>query len=317
MVAPSNSVMLDVQGLCKSFGAFQALKDLSFEVRRGDVFGFLGPNGAGKTTTMRIVTCFMPASRGSIRVDGLDTREHDLEVRRKIGYLPEANPLYLDMLVEEYLQYSGAIRGITGERLTRRLAELYETCGLGTMRRRQLGKLSKGYSQRVVLAQSLLHDPDLLILDEPTSGLDPNQIIEIRQLIKNVGRSKTVIYCSHILSEVSATCNRIMIINEGRTVAAGTPAELMNQSNKGNRYLVRVKGDKDGLLRAMGAIAGVSSARLRATAGEWHEVEVLAASSADIGESIFDCVVQNRGRLAELKHETASLEDVFIQLTKG
>jgi ABC-2 type transport system ATP-binding protein len=195
--------------------------------------------------------------------------------------------------------------------------EVMGRCAIGDVRDKLIGKLSKGYRQRVGLAQAIIHNPDVLILDEPTSGLDPNQIIEIRQLIKNVGRSKTVIYCSHILSEVSATCNRIMIINEGRTVAAGTPAELMNQSNKGNRYLVRVKGDKDGLLRAMGAIAGVSSARLRSSAGEWHEVEVLAASSADIGESIFDCVVQNRGRLAELKHETASLEDVFIQLTKG
>jgi ABC-2 type transport system ATP-binding protein len=317
MVAPSDSVMLDVQGLCKSFGAFQVLKDLTFQVRRGDVFGFLGPNGAGKTTTMRIVTCFMPASSGAVKVDGMDTQEHDLAVRRRIGYLPEANPLYLDMQVEEYLQYTGAIRGLRGEALRRRIDEMYATCGLASMGRRVIGTLSKGYRQRVGLAQALLHDPDLLILDEPTSGLDPNQIIEIRQLIKSVGRSKTVIYCSHILSEVSATCNRIMIINEGRIVAAGTPGELMSRSGKGNRYNVRAKGDRDSLVRALSAIPGVGSAHARGSAGEWHEVEVLATSGEDIGESIFACVVEKGCRLSELKRESASLEDVFIQLTKG
>jgi len=307
--------MLETDGLCKNFGGFQALKDLSLQVRRGDVFGFLGPNGAGKTTTMRIVTCFMPASAGTVKVAGLDAFEHDLEVRTKIGYLPEHNPLYNDMLVAEYLRFTGKIRALSGEALNRRVGEMCEICGLTKMRERPIGNLSKGYRQRVGLAQALMNDPDLLILDEPMSGLDPNQIIEIRQLIKNIGEQKTVIYCSHILSEVAATCNRIMIINNGRTVASGTPAELTaNMSNTG-RYSVRVKGDKDAIAKSLSSVSGVSSSRAASTEGEWHTIEV--TGEGDIGEAIFACAVDNRWSLSELKRESASLEDVFIQLTKG
>jgi ABC-2 type transport system ATP-binding protein len=280
------------------------------------VFGFLGPNGAGKTTTMRIVTCFMPASEGTIKVAGMDTRDNDLEVRRRIGYLPEANPLYHDMMVEEYLQFTGQVRGLTGDVLRRRVDEMCEVCSITHMRRRLIGKLSKGYRQRVGLAQALMHDPDLLILDEPMSGLDPNQIIEIRQLIKNIGSQKTVIYCSHILSEVAATCNRIMIINNGSIVAAGTPDELTAGAGKGVRYRASVKGDKDAAVRAFSGIDGVSQARARASSGEWHEIEVAGQGEA-LGQQIFDCVVTNKWSLSELKRESASLEDVFIQLTKG
>lgn len=316
MSVQTDGVMLEVEGLKKNFGGFQALKGLSFQVRRGDVFGFLGPNGAGKTTTMRIVTCFMPASEGTIKVAGVDTRDNDLDVRRRIGYLPEANPLYHDMMVEEYLQFTAQVRGLAGDVLRRRVDEMCETCSLTNMRRRLIGKLSKGYRQRVGLAQALMHDPDLLILDEPMSGLDPNQIIEIRQLIKHIGSQKTVIYCSHILSEVAATCNRIMIINNGSIVAAGTPDELTSGAGKGVRYRASVKGDKDAAVRALGGIDGVTQARVRGSAGEWHEIEVAGKDDA-LGQAIFDCVVTNKWSLSELKRESASLEDVFIQLTKG
>jgi ABC-2 type transport system ATP-binding protein len=266
---------------------------------------------------MRIVTCYMPATAGSVRVAGLDTVAEDLEVRKRIGYLPETNPLYNDMKVDEYLMYTGRIRGMRGEELIRRVRTMHETCGLSGMTGRLIGNLSKGYRQRVGLAQALLHDPDLLILDEPTSGLDPKQIIEIRQLIKSIGESKTVIYCSHILSEVSATCNRIMIINEGRIVASGTPDELTQGSGGKNRYLVRVKGDKDKVVHALAQVPGVSSSRARSSAESWHEIEVIAESAGDIGEPIFACIAQNGWSLSELKREVASLEDVFIQLTKG
>jgi len=309
--------MLQIDGLCKNFGNFPALKDLSLEVRRGDVFGFLGPNGAGKTTTMRIVTCFMPPSAGRVKVAGLDAFEHDLEIRGRIGYLPEHNPLYSDMLVSEYLRFTGKIRGLAGSALDKRLDEMCEICGLTKMRNRLVGNLSKGYRQRVGLAQALMHDPDLLILDEPMSGLDPNQIIEIRSLIKRIGEQKTVIYCSHILSEVAATCNRIMIINNGRSVASGTPNELTAGMNKGSRYSVRIKGDKDAVVQSLSNVPGVASSRLKTSEGEWNVVEAIGAGETDIGEAIFTCAVENHWRLAELKRESASLEDVFIQLTKG
>jgi ABC-2 type transport system ATP-binding protein len=317
MSKANGSPMLEVRGLSKHFGSVQAIKDLDFQVKRGEVFGFLGPNGAGKTTTMRIVTCYMPASAGTVLVDGLETVTHDLEVRRKIGYLPENAPLYNDMLVDEYMTFAGEIRGMRGEKLSARVQQMYAVCGLNKMGRRQIGKLSKGFRQRVGLAQAMLHDPDLLILDEPMSGLDPNQIVEIRQLIKKIGEQKTVIYCSHILSEVSATCTRIMIIDEGSIVASGTSTELMSKSSRGDSYVARVKARQGALEGALGSIAGVSSCRIRGSSGEWHEIEIVTRGREDIGEQIFRCIVDNGWALSELKRETASLEDIFTQLTRG
>jgi ABC-2 type transport system ATP-binding protein len=317
MTTSNDTIMLDVKGLSKTFGSFQAVKDLNFQVKRGEVFGFLGPNGAGKTTTMRIITCFMPPSSGVIKVDGVDTRFDDLSVRRKIGYLPESTPLYNDMLVQEYLHYCGEIRGLKGNVLSQRIDELFAVCGLAKMARRPIGNLSKGYRQRVGLAQALIHNPDLLILDEPTSGLDPNQIIEIRQLIKQIGQSKTVIYCSHILSEVSATCSRIMIINEGSIVASGTADELMSRAGSGNHFSLRVKGPRDGVVAALSAVAKVTTATVRASEGEWLAIDVNAEGKDNIGEELFRCVAQKGWTLSELKRETASLEDVFTQLTRG
>jgi len=308
--------MLEVKDLNKKFGEVHAVKNLSFEVNKGEILGFLGPNGAGKTTTMRIITCFIPASSGTVKVNGLDTVDQDLEVRKKIGYLPESTPLYNDMLVKEYLQFTGEIRGLRGGKLSSRIDDMFQVCGLTKMAGRQIGNLSKGYRQRVGLAQAMLHDPQLLILDEPTSGLDPNQIIEIRQLIKNMGKEKTVIYCSHILSEVSATCNHILIINQGAIVAAGTAEELTAKMNKENRYVLRLKADKASVESKLKAIEGVN--RVQAVqSGEWVDAVAIAKDNQDIGEKIYKCVFENGWSLAELKRESASLEDVFTQLTRG
>lgn len=309
--------MLEVNNLNKKFGDFHAVKNLNLQIRKGEIFGFLGPNGAGKTTTMRMVTCFIPPSSGSIKVDGKDTIADSMAVRRKIGYLPENNPIYTDMTVMEYLRFVAEMRGITGARQTSRLQELFTVCGLTKMANRQIGKLSKGFRQRVGLAQAMVHDPDLLILDEPMSGLDPNQIVEIRNLIKKMGSEKTVIYCSHILSEVSATCDRILIINEGTIVASGTPDELTSRSSRGNRYAIKVKADRTDAAAALGQITKVSAVNILQVAGEWLSAEVIVADQNDIGEAIFKCVVDKGWSLSELKHEAASLEEVFTQLTKG
>ena len=269
-MSPTNgTTMLEVSNLHKKFGLFTAVKNLNFQIQKGEIFGFLGPNGAGKTTTMRMITCYIPPSSGSIRVAGLDPSVSSLEVRRKIGYLPEHNPLYNDMTVLEYLQFVGEIRGIKGSRLQKRIDELFNICSIGKMSSRLIGNLSKGYRQRVGLAQVLMHNPDLLILDEPMSGLDPNQIIEIRNLIKNLGQEKTVIYCSHILSEVRATCDRILIINDGQMVASGTPEELVNNAGKGNRYQVRIKGDRYEIENKLSSISGATGVNILSVASEW------------------------------------------------
>lgn len=313
----TNSTMLEVANLNKRFGEVHAARDLNFSIRKGEILGFLGPNGAGKTTTMRIVTCFIPPTSGSVKVDGLDIRENDLEVRRKIGYLPENAPLYSDMLVGEYLRFVGEIRGMEGDTLTRRSDDMLRVCGLTAMANRQIGKLSKGFRQRVGLAQAMIHDPDLLILDEPMSGLDPNQIVEIRQLIKRIGREKTVIYCSHILSEVSATCRRILIVNDGAIVAEGTPEELTSGMGTGNRYHLRVKGDRQSIESGIQAVQGVSNITVEDSSGDWTAVHVFSDTTEDIGEKLFRCSVDNGWSLSELRREAASLEDVFTQLTRG
>ena len=312
-----NRLMLEVRGLNKKFGQVHAVNSLDFEVRRGEVFGFLGPNGAGKSTTMRIVTCFIPPTSGTVRVDGLDTAEHDLAVRRKIGYLPESTPLYSDMTVREYLAFVGEVRGLRGGALKSRMDNMFEVCALAKMTGRQIGKLSKGYRQRVGLAQAMIHDPDLLILDEPMSGLDPNQIIEIRNLIKKIGSEKTVIYCSHILSEVAATCDRILIINDGRIVATGTPDELTSGHRSGSQYTMRVRAGKEAATAALAATTGVSGVDIDEARDGWLNARVASAGKDDIGEALFNCAVQNGWGLSELRRDHTSLEEVFTQLTRS
>jgi ABC-2 type transport system ATP-binding protein len=309
--------MLEVSNLNKKFGDVHAVKNLNFQIKKGEIFGFLGPNGAGKTTTMKVVTCLIPPTSGIIKVDGCDITTDSMYVRKKIGYLPENNPLYNDMRVDEYLRFVAEIRGIKGDKQESRIKELYSVCGLAKMTNRQIGNLSKGYRQRVGFAQALMHDPELLILDEPMSGLDPNQIVEIRNLIKKMGQHKTVIYCSHILSEVRATCDRILIINEGQIVASGTPDELTSKSNRGNRFITKVKADRSDAETTFRSISGVSAVAITGVDGEWVSAEVVVSDNEDIGEAIFRSVVNKGWSLSELRHEAASLEEVFTQLTRG
>ncbi|WP_428654844.1 ATP-binding cassette domain-containing protein [Runella sp.] len=218
-----------IQHLTKVYGHQKAVNDVSFDVNRGEIVGFLGPNGAGKSTTMKITTCYLSATSGQVEVNGFDVAKHSMEVRRSIGYLPEHNPLYTDMYIKEFLRFVGALYNLKGETLTKRVSEMIDICGLGVEQRKKIGQLSKGYRQRVGLAQALIHNPPVLILDEATTGLDPNQIVEIRTLIKTVGKEKTVLFSSHIMQEVEAICDRVVIINRGQVVADRRLEDLQNE----------------------------------------------------------------------------------------
>lgn len=306
--------MIEVRNLTKRFGPTVALGGISFEVAGGEVLGLLGPNGAGKSTAMRVITCYIPADEGEVTVDGYSAREQSVDVRRQIGYLPESAPLYQDMGVVEYLEFIGRIRGMNGGQLPRKIDEMIDVCGLERMAHRTIGTLSKGYRQRVGLAQAMIHEPKVLILDEPTTGLDPNQIVEIRELIKRIGREKTIILSTHILPEVETTCSRVLIINEGQIVASGTPAELAGQSEGEQRIVFAVKaaaGAVEPALRDSG-LAG----DLRLIGQEGGTVRyAVGTQAADPEEKLFRLAVEQGWVLTELKRETKSLEQVFTQLT--
>jgi ABC-2 type transport system ATP-binding protein len=312
-----SEVMIQVENLTKDYGPVRAVDHVSFNVRKGEVLGFLGPNGAGKSTTMKVLTCFLAPSGGSARVAGLDVFSQSLEVRHRIGYLPEDTPIYRDMTVREFLEFVAQVRGMPRDRLDSRIKEIGGRCGLGDHAGKLIGELSKGYRQRVGLAQAMLHDPDILILDEPTSGLDPNQIVEIRGLIKEVGQEKTVILSTHILPEVQATCSRMIIISKGKVVADGTPDELRARE-RGGRYRVVVAGNgvpADAIRSRLGSITGVS--RCQSVSGEEgaYSFAIDSETSDDLRRTLFRAAVDNRWTLLELVRESASLEDVFRTLT--
>lgn len=308
-----------VHNLTKVYGEQKAVDNISFDVKTGEILGFLGPNGAGKTTTMKIITCYMPPTSGDVKVDGLDNAEHSLEVRKKIGYLPEMNPLYLDMNVVDYLEYSAQLHGMKGNATSHRLKDMVHTCGLEDVRHKDIGELSKGYRQRVGLAQAMIHDPEVLILDEPTSGLDPNQIVEIRNLIKQLGRAKTVVLSTHILSEVQATCTRVLIINEGRIVADGTPEQLQQQFHGAESLTLELKtgltdpvNDISTKLQAVGAVSGVE---LLSAKDSLSRFTLHVEKSADIREALFRLAVAEGWVILEMHRKTTSLEEVFHKLT--
>jgi ABC-2 type transport system ATP-binding protein len=306
--------MIEVRGLTKRFGATVALDDVTFDVSAGEVLGFLGPNGAGKTTAMRIITCYISQDGGTVRVDGLDTTTQSVQVRRRIGYLPESAPLYQDMGVIDYLGFIGRIRGLEAPRLRARIDEMVTVCGLTRMAHRTIGTLSKGFCQRVGLAQTLIHDPEVLILDEPTTGLDPNQIVEIRDLIKQIGQKKTVLLSTHILPEVEATCTRVLIVNEGRLVASGTPHELAAQSQGGTRIFLTVKAVPETVEPVLRGSGVVRDLRLAGTPDGRARYEI--GSDADEPEAaLFQLAVQHHWVLTELRRESISLEQVFTRLT--
>jgi ABC-2 type transport system ATP-binding protein len=310
-----------VRNLTKYYGTEQAIKGISFDVKSGEILGFLGPNGAGKTTTMKIITCYMPPSSGTVEVDGLSIADQSLEVRRKIGYLPEMNPLYLDMNVLEYLEYAARLHGMKDASLKGRMHEMVDLCGLGDVRHKDIGELSKGYRQRVGLAQAMIHDPQVLILDEPTSGLDPNQIVEIRNLIRKLGRAKTVILSTHILPEVQATCDRVIIVNEGTIVADGTPERLQEDFRGSESVKLELRAPVANAMTDMfpklKGLPQVESVEYGGQEGDLHKFTVKTAKGSDIREQLFRQAVVEGWVLMEMSRSVTSLEEVFHRLTSA
>jgi ABC-2 type transport system ATP-binding protein len=300
---------IQVQHLTKIYGSQKAVNDLSFEAKPGEILGFLGPNGAGKSTTMKIITCFIPQSKGHVKVCGFDTAENSMEVRKRIGYLPESNPLYFDLYVKEYLEFIARLHGL-GSEGNKRIEEMIEKTGLTRERKKKIGQLSKGYKQRVGLAQALLHNPDVLILDEPTSGLDPNQLVEIRSLIKDLGKEKTVIFSTHIMQEVQAICDRVVIISKGKKVADETVEKLKSQNSKLQTVKVAFKETvaKEKLQNVRGGIQVNSIGN-----NEW---ELKAEGGNDLREEVAMFAKKNDYTILSLTKESFSLEEVFQKLTK-
>jgi len=311
--------MIKVDGLTKYYGETLAVDSVSFEVQRGEVVGFLGPNGAGKTTTMRMITCYLRPSAGSVNVAGFDIQENPLEVRRRIGYLPENCPLYPEMNVLDYLSYIAELRQVPKSQRGGRVSRMVELTGLGAVTHKDIGELSKGFRQRVGLAQAMVHEPDILVLDEPTSGLDPNQIIEIRQLIRDIGREKTIILSTHILPEVSATCGRVLIISNARLVASGTPEELAASSSGAELLHVVLRGPQDEVYAALREADFIASfhrgeGEAADSTGDWLTLEI-TSQAGDIRERLFSLVVERGWSLRELHREKMSLEEVFTRIT--
>ncbi len=303
-----------VENLTKSYGEQKAVNNISFEIKTGEVVGFLGPNGAGKSTTMKMITCFMAPSGGDVRLDNLSIKSDQEEIKRKIGYLPENNPLYLDMPIIDYLRFSAEIQGVEKSLISKRIGEMVDKCGLEVERHKKIGELSKGYRQRVGLAQAMIHDPEVLILDEPTTGLDPNQIVEIRKLIKELGQEKTVILSSHILSEVEATCDRILIIKRGRIVADGTSNTLRQQAQGQELLTIQIEGaSQDELNKALLGLPSVE--RVNAISGKSDSFTVQSKPDISSRKEIFDLCVANKWYLLEMSGIETSLEDVFRELT--
>ncbi len=308
--------MIQVEGLTKRYGRATAVDHISFEVKKGDIVGFLGPNGAGKTTTMRMLTCFLPPSEGKATVDGFDVLENPMEVKRRIGYLPETPPLYPEMEVREYVEFTGRIKGISSADVGKRTAEVIERCSLGDVRNKLIAKLSKGYRQRVGLAQALIHNPPLLILDEPTAGLDPKQIIETRKLIRSLAGEHTIILSTHILPEVSSTCESIIIINNGKLEAIDTPENLTARLQGHETVFVDVEGPAEQIAGKLAKLAGVGRVEQREGARSGRAIfEVEAAKDQYVRSEIATAVVQSGWKLHELRPLGLSLEDIFLKLT--
>lgn len=297
---------IQVEQLTKIYGTQRALDAISFEAKQGEILGFLGPNGAGKSTTMKILTCYIPQTSGTARVCGFDVSTHAMEVKKQIGYLPELNPLYTDMYVKEYLQFSADVQGITGNAKSI-INEMIERVGLTLEHKKKIGQLSKGYKQRVGIAQAMLHNPKVLILDEPTSGLDPNQVVEIRELIKEIGKDKTVLLSTHIMQEVESMCNRVIIINKGKIVADDKIDKLQQQST--NEVTITIEYKNDVKESALKNIKGVSQVKQKGK-------KYILKSRTDVREEISMLSAQQGWVLLGMTLEEDTLEDVFQKLTK-
>ena len=311
--------MIKVENLTKRYAGFTAIKDLSFEVGKGEIVGFLGPNGAGKSTTMRILSTYMPATSGRVSIAGYDVFTQSMEARRHIGYMPENVPLYTEMRVNEYLSYRASLKEITGSRKKERIADVKELCALRDVENRIIGTLSKGYRQRVGLADALLHSPDLLILDEPTAGLDPNQIRQVRDLIRNLGKHHTILLSTHILPEVEMTCNRVIIINKGKIEAADTPENLVQQMRAagGIRLEAKTGCPKEEAVAQLTALKGVKEVSTSEEEDGWLHFTLRTDAGSDPREEIWRLATDRRWTVRELSRRRATLEDVFVELTHG
>ncbi len=308
--------MIKVENLTKRYAGVTALDNVTFAVQPGEIVGFLGPNGAGKSTTMRILTGFIPATAGRAQVAGFDVFENSLEVRRHIGYMPESNPLYEDMRVQEYLRFRGRLKGLGRVRRKERIDRVMELCGVRDVRRRVIGQLSKGYRQRVGLADALLAEPDLLILDEPTIGLDPVQIRQVRQLIRDLGRQHTILISTHILPEVEMTCNRVLIIHRGRILASDTPENLTRTLRAGGDIQVEVKGPVDAVRAKIRDLPEVESLAAKGLEDGYVRLTVHPKPDQEAREQIYQTAVAAGWTLRELSRARTSLEDIFVQITR-
>ena len=309
---------IKVENLTKYYGQQAAVNDITFEINTGEIVGFLGPNGAGKSTTMKMITTYLTPYAGKIYVNDLSTESESLEVRKKIGYLPEQNPLYLDMNVLDYLEFAAELESVPKSDIAKSIKKMIGVCGLGDVQHKDIGELSKGFKQRVGLAQAMIHEPDVLILDEPTSGLDPNQIIEIRKLIKQLGKEKTLVLSTHILQEVEATCDRVLIINKGQIVADGTPDSLQDKFRGQVQISLVLKKDsvdKDLVLRAISSIRNIEKARISKEDELSYHLLIAGRKGEDVREDIFRKMVSMNQVILGLHQEETSLEDIFRQLT--
>lgn len=308
--------MIKVENLTKRYAGQTAIQDLNFEVGKGEIMGFLGPNGAGKSTTMRILSSFMPATSGRASVAGFDIFEQSLQARSHLGYMPENVPLYAEMRVNEYLDYRAALKGVPHRRIAERVGDVKELCGLKEVEKKLISTLSKGYRQRVGLADALVHEPDLLILDEPTSGLDPNQIRQVRDLIKNLGKQHTILLSTHILPEVEMTCSRVIIINRGRIEACDTPENLLGQIRTAGGILLEAKVGADNGAEELRKIPGVRDVTTTDD-GDWKIFSLRVESGADVREEVFRLATERRWTVRELSQRKATLEDVFVEITQA
>ncbi|MDJ0745578.1 MAG: ABC transporter ATP-binding protein [Xenococcaceae cyanobacterium MO_167.B27] len=306
--------MIEVEHLSKIYGTTTAIEDVHFSVKSGEIIGFLGPNGAGKTTTMRILAGYLPASTGTAKIAGYDVHEQSMEVRRRIGYLPENPPLYPDMRVKDFLEFVAKIKGVSGRDRKKRVTSAIKRCQLMEKTHIAIRKLSKGYRQRVGIAQAIVHDPPVIILDEPTVGLDPRQIIEVRNLIKSLAGQHTIILSTHILPEVSMTCDRVMIINRGKVVASNTPIELIDRLGSGCGYQVEVEGDVSTILPLLQQVSGITDINQQSQDNRTI-LEINCKSQVEPGKDIANIIINQGLSLHEMRRTRPSLEDVFLELT--
>ena len=309
--------MIEVENLSKNYAGFRAVQNISFHVSKGEIVGFLGPNGAGKSTTMKVLAGYLPPTDGRIRIAGFDVVTDSIEVRKRIGYMPENVPLYTDMRVNEFLCFRAELKKVARRKIKERVEIVKGLCSLKDVENKIIGTLSKGYRQRVGLADAMVHDPDLLILDEPTIGLDPNQIRAVRDLIKDLGKHHTILLSTHILSEVELTCSRVLVINRGRIEASDTPANLTKLVRGGGSIMLEVKAPSADVAAKIKALPEIEDVEIDASAeGDWTHAKIFAKPGVDVRENIYGIVRQNNWPLRELSRVKATLEEAFIELTQ-